>query len=161
MNDNELNSQTAMMTEETVLCWLEAHVNQLYAEANALADDYWRQFKSERKNHPTSAQGRIGVRIRRREACLSFSIEWFKMSTLRENGQHKPIAQYLKKGPGYRYPLTRILKDEPDWERALVEEMENDFADIRKQMDLLGKIRDALQNYRKATQKLSTDFVSL
>jgi hypothetical protein len=33
-----------------------------------------------------------------------------------------------------------------------VEEPETEIADIRKQINLLGKIRDAVQNYRKATQ---------
>ena len=74
------------------------------------------------------------------------------MAMIRENGRIKPIAQYLKKGSGYRYPLGRLLKGEPDWEADLVEELETEFADIRKQIDLLGKIRDAVQSYRKATQ---------
>ena len=59
-------------------------------------------------------------------------IEWYRMAILRQNGQNKPIAQYLKKGPSYRYPLQRILKGEPEWEAVLVEEFEAEFADIRK-----------------------------
>jgi len=42
-----------------------------------------------------------------------------------------------------------ILKNEPEWEAAMVEEFENEFADIRKQIDLLGKFRDAFYNCKK------------
>lgn len=153
MTINRQNEQTTAITDDAILEWLVTKVDQLHDEANALVDDYWRRFKRERKKFALSEQGRIGLRIRRRETSLSFSIEWFRMTTLRQNGQNKPIAQYLKKGSGYRYPLGTLLKNEPDWERLLVEEMETDFEDIRKQMALLGKIRDAVKNYRKATQQ--------
>ena len=63
----------------------------------------------------------------------------------------KPIAHYLKKVAGYHYPLAQILKGEPDREAYLVEELETELADIRKQLALPGKIRDAVQNFRKAS----------
>ena len=152
MNNKPAENLPPTLTDDDILTWIEAKVDQLHAETQVLVDDYWRRLKFEQKNHATSAKARIGVRVRRREACLSFSIEWFRMAMIRENGRIKPIAQYLKKGPGYRYPLGRLLKGEPDWEADLVEELETEFADIRKQIDLLGKIRDAVQSYRKATQ---------
>lgn len=139
-------------TEAQVLAWLESKVERLHSEAQLLVDDYWLRWKAEQSKHETSQRGRIGVRVRCREEKLSFSIEWFQLAMIRENGQRKSIAKYLKKGPGYRYPLVRILQGEPEWEAELVEELETEFADIRKQIDLLGKIRDALQSYRKATQ---------
>ncbi|WP_445366595.1 conjugative transfer protein MobI(A/C) [Methylomonas sp. BW4-1] len=143
---------TSSLSEVDLLIWVEARSEQLYAQARMLVDDYWRQLKSRHEKYGKTESGRIGVRIRRRESSFSFSIEWYRMATLRQNGQNKPIAQYLKKGLGYRYPLQRILKGEPDWEVKLVEELETEFVDIRKQVDCLGKIRDAVQNYRKATQ---------
>jgi hypothetical protein len=60
--------------------------------------------------------------------------------------------QYLKKGTGYSYPLGNFLKGEPEWKAELVEELEAEFADIRKQLGLLGKICDAVQAYRKTLQ---------
>jgi hypothetical protein len=48
--------------------------------------------------------------------------------------------------------LGNFLKGEPQWEAELVEELETEFADIRKQLGLLGKIRDAVQDYRKNIQ---------
>ncbi|MFA5920754.1 MAG: conjugative transfer protein MobI(A/C) [Methylococcaceae bacterium] len=152
MNNEPANKQPSSLTEDDVLTWIEAKVDQLHAETRILVDDYWRRLKSEQKNHAPSEKARIGVRVRRREASLSFSIEWFRMAMIRENGRIKSIARYLKKGPGYHYPLARLLQGEPEWEADLVEELETEFADIRKQIDLLGKIRDAVQNYRKATQ---------
>ncbi len=152
MLDEHRTNPSGSLSEDDLLNWVEGKSEQLFAQARMLVDDYWRQLKSHHEKHGKAEPGRIGVRIRRRERSFSFSIEWYRMATLRQNGQNKPIAQYLKKGLGYRYPLQRILKGEPDWEVELVEELETEFADIRKQLDGLGKIRDAVQNYRKATQ---------
>jgi hypothetical protein len=75
------------------------------------------------------------VRVRSREETLLLNIEWFQLAVIRENGQRKSIAKYFKKGP--RYLLVHILQGEPE----LVEELETEFVDIRKQIDLLSKIR--------------------
>lgn len=150
-NKNPLNP-LPVMSEDDLVRWIESQSEQLHAQARMLVDDYWRQLKSRHQKFGTTEPGRIGVRIRRRESSFSFSIEWYRMATLRQNGQNKPIAQYLKKGLGYRYPLHRVLKGEPDWEVALIEELENEFAAMRKQIDCLGKIRDAFVNYQKAKQ---------
>jgi len=152
MNNESAENRPCTVTEADLLTWVEAQVEQLHAEARVLVDDYWRRLKNEQKQQAASEKTRIGVRIRRREASLSFSIEWFRMAMIRQNGQRKPIAHYLKKGSGYRYPLGRYLKTEPDWAAELVEELETEFADIRKQLDLLGKVRDAVQHYRKGLQ---------
>lgn len=152
MHDENTMNPTSALSEDDLLSWVEAKSEHLHAQARMLVDDYWRQLKSRHEKYGKTESGRIGVRIRRRESSYSFSIEWYRMATLRQNGQNKPIAQYLKKGLGYRYPLQRILKGEPNWEVKLVEELETEFVDIRKQVDCLGKIRDAVQNYRKATQ---------
>ncbi|UOA07409.1 MULTISPECIES: conjugative transfer protein MobI(A/C) [Methylobacter] len=152
MNNEPANKLPSTLTEDDVLTWIEARVDQLHVETRILVDDYWRRLKAEQKNHAASEKARIGVRVRKREACLSFSIEWFRMAIIRENGRIKPIARYVKKGSGYHYPLARLLQGEPEWEADLVEELETEFADIRKQNALLGKIRDAVQSYRKATQ---------
>jgi hypothetical protein len=45
------------------------------------------------------------------------------------------------------------LKGEPDWEQTLVEELENEFVDIRKQLALLGKIRNGYHQFQQATQE--------
>ena len=135
------------LTEQDLLHWTQARCDHLQAQAKVLVDDYWRQLKSQRQKHSKSESGRIGVRIRCRENQRAFSIEWYRMATLRQNGQTKPIAQYVKKGRGYRYPLANLLKGEPAWETELVEELETEFAHIRQQLDRLGKIRDAVQRY--------------
>ena len=152
MNNEPANKLPSTVTEDDVLTWIEAKVDQLHAETRVLVDDYWRRLKAEQKNHAASEKARIGVRVRRREASFSFSIEWFRMAMIRENGLNKPIARYLKKGSGYHYPLGRLLQGEPEWEADWVAELETEFADIRKQIALLGKIRDTVQNYRKSTR---------
>lgn len=141
------------LTEDDFLAWIAAKVDLLHTEARVLVDDYWRRLQAKQKQQQAGEKTRIGVRVRRRESCLSFSIEWFRMAIIRENGKAKPIAQYLKKGSGYRYPLARYLNNEPEWVCELVEELETEFADMRKQLDLLGKIRDSVQNYRKNQNK--------
>jgi hypothetical protein len=153
MQNELLVNQPLLISVNTVPTWLETQFEQLHDQARMLVDDYWRQLQNRHKQVTSNERGRIGVRIRRRESSLSFSIEWYRMASLRQNGQTKPICQYLKKGLGYRYPLQKILKGEPEWEQTLVEELENEFVDIRKQLALLGKIRDAYQQFQRATQE--------
>jgi hypothetical protein len=145
-SEHPVNTQS-ILTEQDLLHWVETRSDHLQAQAKVLVDDYWRQMKSQRQKHSKSESGRIGVRIRCRENQRAFSIEWYRMATLRQNGQNKPIAQYVKKGRGYRYPLGNLLKGEPTWEAELVEELETEFAHIRQQLDRLGKIRDAVQRF--------------
>ncbi|MGY6275216.1 conjugative transfer protein MobI(A/C) [Methylomonas sp. MgM2] len=149
MSSEQLVTAQSTLTEHDILHWVETRCDHLQAQAKVLVDDYWRQLKSQRQKHSKSESGRIGVRIRCRENQRAFSIEWYRMATLRQNGQNKPIAQYVKKGRGYRYPLGNLLKNEPAWETELVEELETEFAHIRQQLDRLGKIRDAVQRYCK------------
>lgn len=148
LSEQPVNSQLNL-TEQDLLHWIETRCDHLQVQAKVLVDDYWRQMKSQRQKHSKSESGRIGVRIRCRESQRGFSIEWYRMATLRQNGQTRPIAQYVKKGRGYRYPLGNLLKGEPAWETELVEELETEFAHIRQQLDRLGKIRDAVQRYCK------------
>jgi hypothetical protein len=135
-SEHPVNTQS-ILTEQDLLHWVETRSDHLQAQAKVLVDDYWRQMKSQRQKHSKSESGRIGVRIRCRENQRAFSIEWYRMATLRQNGQ----------GRGYRYPLGNLLKGEPTWEAELVEELETEFAHIRQQLDRLGKIRDAVQRF--------------
>ncbi|MCQ8117753.1 conjugative transfer protein MobI(A/C) [Methylomonas rosea] len=145
---SEPNDQMAY-ADERVIEWLAANVESLHGQARMLVDDYWRRAGQERKKYPASQRGRLGVRIRRRESAYSFTIEWFLIASLSIDGQTQTVTQYLKKGKGYSYPLQHVLKKEPDWEASLVEEFETEFADLRKQVDLLGKFRDAFHRCRR------------
>jgi len=153
MKNQHTDAQPSPLSEHDFRAWLEEKVEQLHTETRVLVDDYWRRLNAEQKNQPNSGRGRIGVRVRRREANLSFSIEWFRMAMIRQGGKSKPIAKYLKKGRGHHYPLAGFLNGEPEWEADLVTELETEFADIRKQLVLLGKLRMALQAYHKAVAK--------
>jgi hypothetical protein len=42
-----------------------------------------------------------------------------------------------------------MLKNEPEWEAEIIEELETEFAEIRRRVDMLGKIRDKVQDYAK------------
>ena len=70
MNNELANKLLTSLTEDDVLAWIEAKVDQLHAETRVLVDDYWRRLKAEQKNHAASEKARIGVRVRRREASL-------------------------------------------------------------------------------------------
>ncbi len=76
MINESAENRPCTVTEADLLAWVEAQVEQLHAEARVLVDDYWRRLKREQKQQAASEKARIGVRIRRREASLSFSIEW-------------------------------------------------------------------------------------
>jgi hypothetical protein len=148
LKTNEL-SVILTQSDQAVIEWLEVNIDLLHNQAKMLVDDYWRRVNKERKQHPSSDRGRIGVRIRRRAQCYSFTIEWFILTSVFVDGRYKPMAQHLKKGKGFRYPMQCILKNEPEWEALLVQEFEVEFASIRKQIDLFGKFRDAFHHCRR------------
>ena len=79
-------------------------IELIHSEAKVLVDDYWRRLKKEQKNRPASEQARIGVRIRRREESLSFSVEWFRMASIRTRWQNQADCQVCEKGA--RLPLS-------------------------------------------------------
>lgn len=151
-NDHDPESK---LTETYLLKWVEAETSKQHSLARLLVDDYWRMLKRGQKENRQFKQGRIGVRIRTREKSLSFSIEWFRISSIMINGQNKTIAEYVRKGSGFSYPLGRLLQNEPGWEATLVEEYEAEFARIRKNMDALGKIRDKIKFYSRLMQEHS------
>ena len=148
MHDDDLQI-AADLTEEHFLAWIELKIEDLYQQAKLLVDDYWARLAQGQKQHDKTERGHIGVRIRRREQCLSFSIEWFRIKKIRKDLADKAIAIYIRKGRSYRYPLEKMLKNEPDWEAEIIEELETEFSEIRRQVDMLGKIRDKVQDYSK------------
>jgi hypothetical protein len=85
-NEQPVNSPLNL-TQQDLLHWIETRCYNLQMQAKVLVDDYWRQMKSQRQKHIKSESGRIGVRIRCRENQRAFSIEWYRMATLRQNGQ--------------------------------------------------------------------------
>ncbi len=152
MINEQHTENTGSLPDDPILSWMESQSEQLHAHARMLVDDYWRQLNQKHKQVSLKERGHIGVRIRRRDTSLTFSIEWYRMATLRQNGQSKPICQYLKKGLGHRYSLHKVLKGEPDWTQRLVEDLEDEFATLRKQLALLGKLRDAYRQLQIAMQ---------
>jgi hypothetical protein len=157
MFENDRNDLDSQLTEADLLQWIEVETHKQYNVARMLVDDYWRMFKRGQKENRRFKQGRIGVRIRTREKSLSFSIEWFRISSIMINGKNKTIAEYVRKGAGFSYPLGRLLQNEPGWEATLVEEYEPEFAKIRKSMDALGKIRDRVKFYSKLMEENKLD----
>jgi hypothetical protein len=156
MSNEQHTENAGSPPDDPILSWMESQSEQLHAHARMLVDDYWRQLNQKHKQVSLKERGHIGVRIRRRDTSLTFSIEWYRMATLRQNGQNKPICQYLKKGLGHRYSLQRVLKGEPDWSQQLVEGLEDEFARLRKQLALLGKFRDVYRQLQMAMHSNST-----
>jgi len=137
------------LTEEHIFAWIEQQIELFHQQARLLVDDYWLRLAQGQKQHSKEERCHIGVRIRRREDCQSFSIEWFKIKKIHKDMQKKVVAIHIRKGRGYRYPLDRMLNSEPEWAADLITKLEVQFAVIRKKIDLLGKIRDGVRGYAK------------
>ncbi|MBP1151348.1 MULTISPECIES: conjugative transfer protein MobI(A/C) [unclassified Methylocaldum] len=134
---------------EPAYVWLAERFDALRREAKFLVDDYWARLKDGRVGQKLHARGSLGVRLKTRDTG-AFSIEWYEMGVMRLDGQRRSIARKTyARGRSYQYPLDRMLNGEPEWVAELVTEVETAFAEIRKQMDLLIGIRDALVAYDK------------
>lgn len=137
---------------ESIYAWLAERFDALNREAKFLVDDYWARLKEGRAGKKLYARGSLGVRLKTRETG-AFTVEWYEMGILRVDGQRRSIARKTyARGRSYKYPLERMLGGEPEWVAELVTEVENAFADIRRQVDLLIGIRDAVVAYDKLTR---------
>ena len=124
---------------------VEQALEQLYAQARGLIGLYWVQCLHARRTRPRSEWSRLGVRARRMTArgasAGAFVIEWYRVVWVRRGGEAMPRSRYLAKGRGDRYRPATLARAAPPWQRGLVAELEDAFAELRRLARSLGRVR--------------------
>ena len=124
---------------------VEAALECLLEEARALVARYWVHCLHARRTRPRSEWSRLGVRARRVSArgapSGAFLIEWYRIAWVRQGAQSLPRSRYLAKGRGDRYRPATLARAARPWQRSLVAELEDAFAELRRLARSLGRVR--------------------
>ncbi|MES1933284.1 hypothetical protein T35B1_11772 [Salinisphaera shabanensis T35B1] len=132
-----------------------AGAQYLYERAVALADEFWIEHHRVHKERPKEEWGFVGVRARLRKG--SVQIEWFRAKYWQRrkasNGSASgaPSLEYISRGRSMRYTPAAFRRIRAkDWEIDLAMRFEVEFESIRRQSQMLGKIRRYVVEARKA-----------
>ena len=131
--------------------WIE----NLAAEARLIARRFGTEmYRARVYSESTSSWFRYAVKVRfKRGDGRTLHITWNRMTwKKRRGGDHRYFAVHIRKGKGLRY-RTRDFDPVSDEERALIEECENEFALIRRDIQVIGKLRRTIAYALKAIEK--------
>ena len=116
--------------------------------ARKLADSFWAMNHAMREENDPELQGYFGTRARLRDNTLS--IDWYRNYFIRDKvtGKKRPISKHIAKGEGFRYS-KRSFKGAKEWEQEVIEEVEDQYAMLRKRAHLLRTMRRAMSEYQE------------
>jgi hypothetical protein len=154
-----MSLETAKIAE-TIEQWAQARLAALAAEAGEVASQFYLRAAQERAHRPRSEWGRLGVRVRTlratRAAPGSFAIEWFTRRWVNRTGSRaQTFTAYLRRGSGDRYPRSAFAARAQPWEIALVETLEERFAEIRRLARSVSRVRMAFRQHAKLEDTLA------
>jgi hypothetical protein len=151
-----LSGAPEMPPEAGIDAWCRRHMERLHERAEIVLYHFQARLREATKDLPRSARGRISVRIRDQRAERAtpgaFTVEWVTVRIARASGG-RPLylSDYLCKGDGDRYPASAFRGVLLDWQRPLVSDTEDTFAQIRRGVRLVAQAR---AQYRAAEKHL-------
>jgi hypothetical protein len=142
-----------------ILRLVDQRLAALVQQARQLTDSVWATHLQENRHRPRSAWGRVLVRARLHHGTIA--IEWFIQRTSRAidatSGRRRVFSEHLRKGRGYRYPLSAFKPYARDWELPLIETCEERFAELRRQGALWVKVRALVRRLKAAVEKTNPE----
>ncbi len=148
-------SALAPLIAELIIRLVDLCLADLVQQARQLTDSVWATHLQENRHRPRSAWGRVLVRARLHHGNIA--IEWFIQRTSRAidatSGRRRVFSEHLRKGRGYRYPLSAFKPYARDWELPLIETCEARFAELRRQGALWVKVRALARRLQPAAEK--------
>jgi len=120
--------------------------DRLMAEAEPVAEQFWREHRHVREHEPPSQHGRYGLRIERRAAGLS--IKWYEFVFFGPKNARRVSHKTVPRGPGARYKLSAFPKAQV-WERMVIDGAEERFASIRTRASVLAKAMQVVGNFER------------
>ena len=153
-------SEETPQIEETVEQWAQARLEALAAQAGEVASGFYLCAAREREHRPRSEWGRLGVRVRpvraERAAPGAFAIEWFTRRWVNRTGSRaQTFTNYIRRGTGDRYPRSALAAVAHPWELALAEALEERFAEIRRLVRGVSRLRTAFRQHAKLERALA------
>ncbi|MDF5341334.1 conjugative transfer protein MobI(A/C), partial [Vibrio parahaemolyticus] len=127
--------------------------------ASCYANQFWRIHRAHKNTSPGRYGCRVRVRNHRFEAAWYYN--WYlsaNQMAQRNNKEQRVRSKHLAKGKGFRYPPSRFLKANSEWESELIEYTEDAFALIREVRHEILTIKQKAQICTKRLHKLREHF---
>ncbi|EPG2134618.1 conjugative transfer protein MobI(A/C) [Providencia stuartii] len=127
--------------------------------ASCYANQFWRIHRAHKDTSPGRYGCRVRVRNHRFEAAWYYN--WYlsaNQMSQRNNKEQRVRSKHLAKGKGFRYPPSRFLKANSEWESELIEYTEDAFALIREVRHEILTIKQKAQICTKRLHKLREHF---
>ena len=133
-----------------IIEWISGAFADLEYQGQSMVDLYWKRLREGRVGRYRNELGTVGLRMRRR-ANGAFSIQWYHMAYL-GNSRRSIEGTYIRKGRSHQYNLDSVLKNQPEWVKVIVREIEAVLSEIRKRQALLMKFRNPLAAYLREVE---------
>ena len=129
-------------------------MDNLALEANKLKWKFMEQMYGSRDQQPTSDWFRHSAKVRlMREGGRTLHMTWNRLVWMKfKDGRRVYRAVHIRKGKGLRYRAT-AFDPVSELERALIEETEEGFAQIRRDVQVIGRLRRSIAYALKALAK--------
>lgn len=121
-------------------------LQRLIVEAQKASDDFWAENRYQRTHGRKEEQGRFGTRIRL--VHNSLQAMWYRNYFVeREDGRKQPYSTHIRKGiRTVRYP-PRSFRRATDWEKVLIQSIEDRYVLLRRRSAALTRLRAAIAQY--------------
>ncbi len=124
----------------------EEELHRLMVEAQKAADDFWAENRYQRAHGRPEEQGRFGTQIRLKHNSLQAT--WYRNHFVeRKDGRKQPYSTHICKGiRTFHYPI-RAFRLATDWEKVLIQSIEERYALLRRRSAALTRLRAAIAQY--------------
>lgn len=129
----ESNSPVNSPAYENIQTSINKRLDEIEEEANAVIDYRWQQvLLQEKQNTGWENRSRLGLRCYRNGGNLRLEwsgVKWKK----KKDGKILRMRVHIRKGSDHSYPFTRLSPFMAEWERPIVEEVEDQLIKIRRE----------------------------
>ncbi|MCD1646919.1 conjugative transfer protein MobI(A/C) [Marinobacter adhaerens] len=113
--------------------------------AQRLCDHFWSQNMAHRTDKTPGYPGHFGCRVRLRKRKLELSW-YFNRFVPKKSGEGRSVfSEYIRKEGRYRYHKPAFARAQ-DWEKVVIEDIENGFELVRRLNANLAQLRRTLKS---------------
>lgn len=122
----------------------------LVSSAKQKASEFWEMHKEGRELYNKTPKGFFGTRARRKDNTIM--LVWYHNRMMQTKDGKQPRSAELSKGKGFRYRPSTFNRA-ADWEREIIDYVEDSYSEIREQWASVTKLASALSGFEKALSK--------
>lgn len=148
---NEADSEERLVA---IAQFLDEWMEDLALQARAVKRKYQTEMHESRKEKSTVDWFRYAAKVKfTREGGRTLHMTWDRMTWRKlRDGRSIYRGVHVRKGKGLRYRTSRFEPASVS-ERDLIEECENEFAEIRRDVQVIGRLRRTIAYALKALLK--------